>query len=551
LCYDSNLSADMQREIIETDILCVGAGVATLSTVLRLLKRCEGGKKPSVLILEKGRRVGAHALSGAVLDPEPLADLLNPEEQAALPVKATVRTEAFHYLTPQHSIRVPWVPMPMRSKGYPLISLSEVTAYFGDLCEKHGAEIYCEFPVVELLEESGRIIGARAGDKGLDRKGQPKTNFEPGPDIHAKVVVLGEGACGAVTQKLIETRKLAAHANPQAYALGIKELYEVPSRPENAGRILHTFGYPLDSHTYGGGFMYAMDATHVAVGLIVALDYREAGLDPHERFRRFKLHPMIKPFLADGHVVGYGAKVLPEGGFYSLPELVTDGAIIVGDAAGFVNSVRLKGLHIAMDSGIAAGDALYEAWIKGDFSKQALQPYPQNLRQRSGWKQLWQKRNVRASFDYGTIPGMLATGLSVFSGGLLPLGRLHRRPDHESLQPLRHAPDRSLETSPDDANLQLDVLSDLYYSGTQHEEDQPCHLVISDREKCRQCIRLYGAPCTRFCPAEVYKLHEGSEQISIEPANCLHCKTCQIKDPFENIEWRLPEGGGGPGYVEM
>ncbi|OGV46396.1 MAG: hypothetical protein A2X46_10550 [Lentisphaerae bacterium GWF2_57_35] len=538
----------MQRELIETDILCVGAGVAVLSAVLRLLKRCADGKKPSVLILEKGRRIGAHVLSGAVLDPEPLDDLLTPEEKAALPFKATVHTEAFHYLTPWRSFRVPWTPAPMRSEGFPLAALSEVTQYFGRLCEKQGAEIYCEFPAVELLEENGRVIGARVGDKGLDRNGRPKSSYEPGPEIHAKVVILGEGACGVLTQKLIAARRLAAHANPQAYALGIKELFEVPPRPENAGRILHTFGYPLDRRTYGGGFVYGLDDIHVAVGLITALDYRNAGLSPHERFRRYKMHPLIRPLLEGGHVVGYGAKVLPEGGYYSLPELTTEGALIVGDAAGFVNSVRLKGIHIAMDSGVAAGDALYEAWNKNDFSKAALDRYPQLLRQRSGWKQLWRKRNVRASFDYGTLPGLLATGLSIFTGGLLPLGRLHRRPDHEGLQPLRKAPEQLLFQ---DAPLQFDILSDLYRSGTQHEEDQPGHLVILDREKCRRCIPLYGAPCTRFCPAEVYKLPEGAGEISMEPANCLHCKTCKIKDPFENIDWRLPEGGGGPGYVEM
>ncbi len=543
------------REVIETDILCVGAGVANLSATLRLLKWCRAAtgefqEPPTVLILEKGRRPGAHALSGAVLDPEPLGDLLTPEEIQALPVKSTVREEAFYYLAPRHALRVPWVPGPMRSKGFPMVSLSELTAYMAALCEQHGAEVYGDFPVVELLEENGRIVGARAGDKGLDREGKPKSNHELGPDIRARVVLLGEGACGYVSQQLMERHGLAKHANPQAYALGIKELYEVPPR-QDAGRILHTFGHPLDSRTYGGGFLYVLDATHIAIGLITALDYRDPGLNPHVRFRRYKAHPLIRPFLEGGKVIGYGAKVLPEGGYFSVPELATDGALLLGDAAGFVNSVRLKGLHIAMDSGIAAGDTLFECWKHNDFSKKALEEYPRALHERSGWKQLWRKRNVRASFDYGTLPGMLATGLAIFTGGFLPLGRLHRRNDHEGLRPSKRKPDEAPRPAPHEADSQLDIVSDLYLSGTRHEEDQPCHLIIRDRTLCRQCITLYGAPCTRFCPAEVYKLPEGAQDITIEPGNCLHCKTCRIKDPFQNIQWTPPEGGGGPGYTNL
>ncbi len=546
----------MERDSMEFDILCVGCGVATLSTVLRLLHRvkAEGGDKapPTVLVIDKGASVGAHVLSGAVMDPGPLTELLGAEAFKQLPVSATIHTESFRRLSAGGSLKLPWVPPVMQAHGYPIMSLSAVTQHLAKLCEAAGAEVYCGFVGSELLEEQGRITGVRVGDKGIDKLGNKRSNFEPGPDLLAKVVVLGEGACGLLSEKLIQDRNLRG-ANPQTYAVGVKELIETPAQPGRGGTIMHTFGYPLDYFTYGGGFIYCMSDTLTAIGLVTALDYRNPTLNPHDQFRLFKLHPAVKPFIAGGKVIEYGAKVLPEGGFNSVPTLVTDGALLVGDSAGLLDSLRLKGVHLAVQSGIAAGDALFAAWQKDDYSTAALNQYPARLQESAAWKQMRKIRNVRASFTHGMLPGMAASGMSVFTGGMLPPGRLALHVDADVLKnkdavtPCPPVP----KCDEKDAALQLDRLSDLYCSKTHHEENQPSHLKILDAEKCKSCIKQYGAPCTLFCPAQVYGLAEDGESIRVDFSNCLHCKTCQIKDPLHNIRWTAPEAGGGPRYMRM
>ncbi len=540
----------MQRESINVDIVCVGAGLASLSTALRLRRRAlsDGVDAPSILVIEKGPWVGAHVLSGAVLDPGPLSELLTDEERERMPVMSHVEKEFYAFLTRRAAWRLPWIPPTLRAKGYPLVSLSAVTRFFGGLCEDAGIEVVTGFTAMKFVRRDGRIAGVRVGDKGVGRDGQPKASFEPGPDILAHAVVLGEGGAGTLTEQLISDGVIPAGQNPQTYALGLKEVYELPARPGRAGTILHSFGFPLDARTYGGGFVYGMDASHVAVGLVVALDYRDAALDPHHLFRTFKAHPRIQRELAGGQVVAYGAKTIPEGGFFSVPGLAADGVVVVGDSGGLVDVLRIKGAHIAIQSGIAAGDALYESWRAHDFSATALSAYPRALRAMSGWKQMRKVRNVRAAFALGRLPGLAAVGLSVFSGGLLPPGRLRMGTDAEAMKPLR--PTR--RTAPDptaDPATQFDRLTDLFHSGTRHEEDQPCHAQIVDPARCAaECIPTFGAPCTLFCPAEVYTLAEGAQQIEVHPANCVHCRTCQNKDPLGNIKWVPPEGGGGPRY---
>lgn len=543
----------MTRDSMTVDIVCVGAGVASLSAVLRLMRRLKespgaGGKPPSVLVIEKGRQVGAHVLSGAILDPEALDEVLTIGEQGAMPVESVVTSEALYRLGARGALRLPWIPPPMRAKGFPLVSLAKFTQYVGQLCEKAGAEIHAGFTVAEFLKKDGRVVGVRIGDKGIDKQGNPKPNFEPGPDVYAKVVVLGEGACGALTEKLIEEHGLAKGANPQTYAIGIKELVELPSNPVRAGKVIHTFGYPHDYFTYGGGFVYCLNDKDVAVGLATALDYKDAGLNPHDLFRAFKRHPLVSRLIAGGKVTGYGAKVIPEGGFHSAPALAADGVLIVGDGAGLLDSLRLKGIHIAIQSGTAAGDTLFECWTKQDFSAAMLQGYPRRFRAMSGWRQMKRVKNVRACFALGAIPGLLGSAMSIFTGGLLPPGRFRIGEDWKGLRPSAGKP--GAENT--DRELQMDRLSDLFFSGTEHEEDQPSHLKIPDPKIClEKCIPAYGAPCTRFCPAQVYTIAEDGSGIRIDASNCLHCKTCTIKDPFQNIEWGLPEGGGGPRYTRM
>ena len=547
----------MERETMEFDVVCVGGGVATLSTVLRLLKRVNTGpdadkKKPSILVIDKSPTIGAHNLSGAVVDYKSLSDLLDQKEFAAIPNTTTVKEESFRFLTADGSLRIPWVPAVMRAKGFPILSVSELTKHLASLCEKAGAEIYNGFAAVELLRDNGQITGIRLGDKGIDKNGEKRTNYEMGPDIKASVVVLGEGAYGFLTEQLIADTN-SAGCNPQTFAIGVKELIEIPERKGSAGTIMHTFGYPQDLSTYGGGFVYCMSDTLVSVGMVTALDYHNPTLSPHDQFLKFKGHKEVMKFIEGGKVLQYGAKVLPEGGINSVAQLVTDRALIVGDAAGLCNSLRLKGIHLAVQSGISAGDALYDGWIKQDFSKSVLMAYPEALSKTYMWKELEQTKNVRAGFTYGLIPGMTTVGMSVFSFGVLPPGRLSLEHDYEAMKPLCEVKpcQPPAKPAPSEANVKLDRLSDVFFSKTHHEENQPSHLKILDQAKCKVCIQKYGAPCTLFCPAQVYVLTEDKQSIHVDFSNCLHCKTCEIKDPMRNIKWTPPEGGGGPGYSRM
>jgi len=466
----------VKREKIEIDVLCVGGGIASLSTVLQLLNQIEKSglsdsqnkKSPSIMIIEKGREIGAHSLSGAVVDSESLSTLLgdcnrqkmpiaiggynncnrqehphyNPLDPPLLrgnllPIESYVSAEKFCFLTEKYKFRLPFLPPLLKSKGFPIVSLSKLTKFLGKICEEKGSEIFFGFAAVDLIEKNNKIVGVKLGDKGLDKFGNKKNSFVPGAEIFAKVVVLGEGASGILTNKLIEKNRLAENANEQLYALGIKELIEVPASPETVGNIIHTFGYPLDYQTYGGGFLYRLNETTTAVGLVTGLDYKKAELNPHELFRKFKKHPLIKKYLKGGKVIEYGAKVIPEGGYFSVPKLVADGAIIVGDGAGLVDSVRMKGIHLSVQSGIAAGDALFDSWRENNWSKKVLENYPKQFYKTSGWKQLKRVRNSRASFQYGMLPGVFATGLSVLTRGLLPFGRLKPVSDHANLKPYK------------------------------------------------------------------------------------------------------------------
>ena len=543
--------ANKTRQPIQTDILCVGAGVASLSTALALLRalKAQGKSAPRVTVIDKGRSVGSHVLSGAVIDMSGFEGLLTAEEIGKMPVEARVRKESFHMLFgAKRAMGIPWVPPLMQAHGYPVGSLTKLTQYLAQLCEKEGAEVYTGFAAVELIEDAkGRVIGVRTGDKGVDRDGKPKSNFTPGEEIHAKAVVLGEGACGILTDKLI-ARKGLAGCRGQSYALGIKEVIEVPADETRAGEIAHTFGYPSDWSTYGGGFVYHMSATQVLVGYAYALDYARPEADPHLLFRKFKAHPVIAAHIRGGKAVAYGAKVIPEGGYYSVPQVVADGVLIVGDGAGLVDTLRIKGIHIAAQSGRAAAETLAECWSKQDFSLEALKPYAERLRKTEGWKQLKRVKNVRAPFSTNLVLGVMSAGCAWATFGRFPFWTVPLAPDHEEMLPLKggRLPEpEELESGP----LSPDRLTDVFMSGTIHDEDQPCHLKILDRKVCEECIKLYGAPCQRFCPAEVYRLEDG--HIHVDFSNCLHCKTCQIKDPFQNIEWTFPQGGDGPRYTRM
>ncbi|MBQ7190767.1 MAG: electron transfer flavoprotein-ubiquinone oxidoreductase [Kiritimatiellae bacterium] len=545
---------------IQTDILCVGAGVASLATAIRLLRtlKAQGAQKlPKVMVIDKGRNVGSHVLSGLVFDDECVKGFLTEAEIEGLtseknrnrPFATRVTKESFHVLlNGKKSIPVPWVPPMMQDKGYPVGSLTKLSQYLAEIAEKEGAEVYTGFAATELLEDAkGRIVGVKIGDKGVDAKGNPKSNFTPGEEIYAKVVVLGEGGCGILTNRLIEKKGLQGK-RPQSYAVGVKEIIDIPENKEREGEIAHTFGYPANLSTYGGGFVYHTSPTQVMICYAYALDYAHPEDDPHRLFRLFKAHPTLAAHIQDGKTVAYGAKVIPEGGFYSVPEVATDGALIVGDGAGLVDTLRIKGAHIAIESGIAAGDTLAGCWQKKDFSEAALKGYSDALKKTKGWKQLWRVRNVRAPFSYNTLLGVMAAGCAWATFGWFPFWQVPMEGDAEATLPLRGGKLPEFPELPGNA-LSVDKLTDVFMSGTIHDEDQPCHLRIKDPAKCGECTKKFGAPCLRFCPAEVYRAEEGKLQIDF--SNCLHCKTCQIKCPLENIEWTFPQGGDGPRYTRM
>lgn len=534
--------------MIETDILVVGAGPAGLATAIAL-RRGAGGEKPRVVVLDKGRSPGSHVLSGAIIDPSGFKGLLTDEEVGKMPFEAKVAKESFRCcLTSRLSVKIPWTPGLMSSKGYPVASLTKVAAYLAGIAQKEGAEVYQGYAVTSLVEENGRIVGARTGEKGVDKNGAKKENYLAGEEIRAKFVVLAEGACGILTDRLIAEKGLAG-TRPPTYALGIKELVEVPAGTQTAGEVMHTFGWPSDFDTYGGGFVYHVSETQVMVGYAYALDYARAEMDPFRLFRRFKASKAVARHIRGGKSVAYGAKLIPEGGFYAVPTPHAPGCLIVGDGAGLVDSLRIKGVHIALQSAQAAAKAILGE-MAGDGDAGAK--YEELLEATGGWKEMKRVRNVRAAFSWGMPYGVMAAGLAWLTRGRFPGFRVPGcdEGDAGTLEPLdREALEMEAADDVETSPLQPDRLTDVFMSGAVHEEDQPCHLRLRDPAKCAECEEKYGSPCTRFCPAEVYRRDEGRLQIDF--SNCLHCKTCRVKCPLGNIDWTFPQGGDGPRYTRM
>jgi electron-transferring-flavoprotein dehydrogenase len=535
-----------------------------MSAALRLaqLQKEKGGEPLSVAVLEKAREAGAHSLSGAVLDPSALRLLVPDFKEKGAPLASDVHHDDVYFLTKSGKIRFPLTPPPLRNHGNYIISLSRFVKWLASLVEAEGVDLFTGFPATELLYEGDRVIGVRTGDRGIGKHGERKSTFEPGVDIRAKVTILTDGVRGNLTKVLVNRLKLDADRLPQLYAIGIKELWEVPTDRLAAGSVIHTMGYPLRMEEFGGAFIYALPDGIISVGFVAGLDYLDPMFDPHVRFQHLKQHPFVRSLLEGGQMVRYGAKALPEGGWHTIPRVYADGVLIAGDAGGFMNSMRLKGIHLAMRTGMLAAETAFDAVRSNDVSAAALKHYERRINESDVRRELYPVRNVHQSFEHGLLAGLMYSGLSLVTGGWWLRDPMPARAGYERMNKLadyyrdgRPDPDVTLNPVKVDRQLTFDRLTNVHYSGTRHAEDQPSHLIVHDTDICRtRCREEYGNPCTRFCPATVYEMvdaGDGTKRLQINASNCVHCKTCDILDPYQIIDWVPPEGGGGPNYEGM
>jgi electron-transferring-flavoprotein dehydrogenase len=564
----------MERDSLEVDVLFVGAGPASLAGALRLRQlirnhnetaASEGDRKLeeiTIAVIEKSREIGSHIISGAIMDIRPLEELLPNFRELGAPLESEVTEEDVSYLTRRFKIKSPIIPPPLKNHGKYVVSLNKLIRWLGPIVEESDVMLLPEFPGAELLYDGDRVIGVRTGDKGIGRNGEQKENYAPGADIFAKVTVLGEGSRGSLTKKQVEKFELDQAQNPQVYAVGVKEIWELPKGRVTPGFVMHTLGYPLPNDTFGGGFVYGMQNDLLDVGLVVGLDYQDPFTDSHRLFNQFKQHPAIAKMLEGGRMLHYGAKTIPEGGLFSQPKYYGDGFLIIGDSAGFLNSMKLKGIHLAMKSGMLAAQAIYEALLADRFDNDQLTRFDHLVKDSYIHKELYQVRNFHQAFRNGRRWGLIESGLQYLTGGFGLFGDLGAEAGHEMLKklhvfnrlPKSHDDVPQLEPVKYDNKLTFDKVSDVYRSGTEHDEDQPPHLKVLDFNICiDRCTLEYGNPCQYFCPAAVYEVEEanGGRRPKINFSNCVHCKTCDIMDPYQIIDWVTPEGGGGPNYINL
>ena len=550
------------RDQLEVDVLFVGAGPASLAGAIRLGQLAkEAGRELEILVIEKGGEVGNHAISGLVLDPRALDELLPGwRDEKDAPVDAPVgKVDELWYLTATGRIKAPFAPPPLQNHGKFVASLQRVVKWMAEKAEAAGAQVFPAFPGQELLWDGDRVIGVRTGDKGVSHDGAPKSNFEAGADILAKVVILGEGPRGTLVKQATPRLNLDAGKEPQVYATGVKELWQMPAGSVTAGSVFHTLGYPLAANTFGGGFIYCMADDIIDIGHVTGLDSKDPTIDPHNELQRMKAHPVIAKMLHGGTMIRYGAKAIPEGGFFAMPRLYADGLLIIGDSGGFLNGMRLKGVHLAMKSGMIAAETAWEAILAERFDATALAAMETKFQASWAFTELRSARNFHQGFHGGLIAGMMNASLGMMTGGrgFGIKDKLSGIAGHDAMERRGYKPTVSPRAKID-GKLTFDKLTDVYKSGAIHEEDQPCHLHVADTNICRdRCTVEYGNPCEYFCPAAVYEPQfsenngkiEGRLQINF--TNCVHCKTCDIADPYQIITWVPPQGGEGPVYTGM
>ena len=540
----------VQREQMTYDVVIVGAGPSGLAAAIRLKQLAAAAERElAVCVVEKGSEVGAHILSGAVFEPRALDELIPDWREQGAPLVTPAAEDRFLLLTKGRVLRLPTPPQ-MANHGNYLISLGNLCRWLAQQAEALGVEIYPGFAAAEVLyDTSGRVIGVATGDMGIGKDGRPTDRYQPGVELTANETLFAEGCRGSLTKTLTQRFSLRDGIDPQTYAIGIKELWEIAPDRHRPGLVVHTVGWPLDTRTYGGSFLYHLEDRQVAVGFVIGLDYRNPFLNPFEEFQRFKTHPAIRPFFDGGRRIAYGARALNEGGFQSIPRLDFPGGALVGCAAGFLNVPKIKGSHTAMKSGMVAAETVFRR-LSGEPGAEVGQA----LQESWVWEELRRVRNIRPSFRWGLWAGLAYSALDTYVFRGCAPWTLHHHPDHLQLSKASAA--TRIDYPRPDGKISFDRLSSVFISNTNHEEDQPSHLRLREAKKAISVnYRLYDSPEQRYCPAGVYEIVKqdgtGEPYLQINAQNCVHCKTCDIKDPEQNIDWVVPEGGGGPNYPNM
>jgi electron-transferring-flavoprotein dehydrogenase len=565
------MNQPVERESMEVDVLYVGAGPATLASALHLVNQveahnqraaAEGGppiEPPTVLIIEKSGAIGEHILSGAVMNPKGIAELVPDFTEQGFPTEYVCTKPMTYVFTRQRALKLPANLPNFRKRGYHVVSLSNVVKWLAERCEAAGIEIYPGFAGDEILTEGNRVIGVRIGDMGIGKDGQPKSNYQPGMDIHAKVTVIGEGVRGSLAKQLIQRFDLEGE-RPQVFETGVKEIWRVKPEKHQPGRVIHGMVLHELRHSFGGMWLYDMRDNLISYGMVKALEAESPFHDPHLAAQKFKTHPFMRDLLDGAELIRYGAKTIPIGGLYAQPKLYVDGALLIGDAAGFCNAVKLAGIHLAIKSGMLAAEAIVDAVAKDDFTSTTLGGYAERYKKSWAYQEHYKDRNFHGAWSKGFAFFMLNEPFRMYlTDGRGLVDKLAFEAGHHATKKLAELPtdQRVKEEFTFDRVLTFDKETLVQYSGARHESDQPPHLVVSDTDICRDvCTEEYGNPCESFCPAAVYEMvadeeNPGKKKLFIHHENCVHCKTCDIADPYQVITWTPPQGGEGPDYTQM